>query len=156
MAKRLLDSVDCALLEALMEDGRLTNRSLASRVCVAESTCHARLAALSARGVVKGVHAELDWAAVGLGVQALLLLRTINQAAAAAEARRLARVDGVLRVFVLARDEGLALWAAFPSAVHLRSFIAAELNRSPAVTAVTTHLLSQARRGRPPRLTPQR
>ena len=71
----LLDSVDRALLLELQNDGRLSNKTLAQRVGVAPSTCLARIQRLQNAGVIRGYHAAIDPAAVGRGLQAMLMVR---------------------------------------------------------------------------------
>ncbi|MCP2286061.1 DNA-binding transcriptional regulator, Lrp family [Promicromonospora umidemergens] len=71
----ILDSVDRALIDELQMDGRLSNKVLAQRVGVAPSTCLARTQRLQNAGVIRGYHAEIDPAAVGRGLQAMLMVR---------------------------------------------------------------------------------
>jgi DNA-binding Lrp family transcriptional regulator len=71
----ILDSVDRALLTELQNDGRPSNKVLAQRVGVAPSTCLARTQRLQNAGVIRGYHAEIDPAAVGRGLQAMLMVR---------------------------------------------------------------------------------
>ena len=54
-APPLLDEVDRALVQALVDDGRISNAALARRVGIAESTCVGRVRALRERGVITGV-----------------------------------------------------------------------------------------------------
>ncbi|RPF21743.1 Lrp/AsnC family transcriptional regulator [Myceligenerans xiligouense] len=70
-----LDSVDLAILRELQHDGRLANKALAQRVGVAPSTCLARTQRLQDSGVIRGYRAEIDPAAVGRGLQAVLAVR---------------------------------------------------------------------------------
>jgi DNA-binding Lrp family transcriptional regulator len=71
----ILDSVDRALIDELQKDGRLSNKALAQRVGVAPSTCLARTQRLQNAGVIRGYLAEIDPAAVGRGLQAMLMVR---------------------------------------------------------------------------------
>ena len=67
-----LDAVDLAMLTELERNGRLTNAALAARVGIAESTCTQRLRSLRDRGVIRGFRADIDPAAIGLTLQALI------------------------------------------------------------------------------------
>src|ERR1700734_4395519 len=73
--KPLVDAVDLSLLEVLAEDARITNQRLADQVGVAPSTALARLRSLRDRGVIRGFHAEVDLAALGRPLQALIAVR---------------------------------------------------------------------------------
>ena len=70
-----MDSVDCALLLELQKDARQTNKALAAKVGVAPSTCLERVRELQARGVVTGFRAEIDPAAIGRPMEAILSIQ---------------------------------------------------------------------------------
>ena len=70
-----LDVTDLRILAELEENGRLTNASLAARVGIAESTCVQRVRALRESGVITRFRAEIDPAALGLGIQAVIKVR---------------------------------------------------------------------------------
>ena len=63
-----MDDFDVKLLEALQEDGRLTNFELAERVGLSPSQCSRRRAALEESGTIASYHAHLSAEAVGLDV----------------------------------------------------------------------------------------
>ena len=71
----ILDSIDRVIVAELQNDGRLSNKALAQRVGVAPSTCLARIQRLQSVGVIRGYRAEVDPAAVGRGLQAMLMVR---------------------------------------------------------------------------------
>src|SRR3712207_9348738 len=70
-----LDRVDRAILETLSADARIPNNQLAERVGVAPSTCLARVRALRESSVLRGFHAEIDLAALGRPLQAMIAIR---------------------------------------------------------------------------------
>src|SRR5215216_6009879 len=70
-----LDAVDRAILVALSENARMPNARLAERVGIAPSTCLARVNALRENGVLLGFHAEIDLAALGRPLQAMIAVR---------------------------------------------------------------------------------
>ncbi len=63
-----MDDFDIKLLDALQEDGRLTNFELGERVGLSPSQCSRRRAALEASGAIASYHAQLSAEALGLGV----------------------------------------------------------------------------------------
>lgn len=67
-----LDRTDAALVDALQEDGRRTVKELAAMVSLSTSATHERLRRLFANGVLSGVHAHPDPAALGIGLQAII------------------------------------------------------------------------------------
>jgi DNA-binding Lrp family transcriptional regulator len=76
MAKVIeLDSVDRALLSELQKDARQTNKALAAKVGVSPSTCLERVRELRARGVIRAFRADVDPAAVGRPMEAILSIQ---------------------------------------------------------------------------------
>ena len=72
MALGVLDSVDRALLRELQNDARQTNKALADKVGSGAVHCLERVRELRARGVIRGFRAEVDPAAVGRPMEAIL------------------------------------------------------------------------------------
>lgn len=70
-----LDRIDAELVLALQRNARLSNKDLAAHVGLAPSTCLERVRGLVRRGVLRGFHAEVDPAALGRRVQALVAVR---------------------------------------------------------------------------------
>src|ERR1700710_2704255 len=69
------DEVDLRILRVLADDARIPNNALAERVGIAPSTCLGRVRALRERGVVRGYHADIDPAALGRPIQAMIAVR---------------------------------------------------------------------------------
>lgn len=61
-----MDATDRRILRALARQGRLTNAELAEEVGLSPSPCWTRVRRLEGAGVIKGYHAALDQAALGL------------------------------------------------------------------------------------------
>src|ERR1700690_1163991 len=109
-----IDAVDRAMLELLAEDARITNQRLAESVGVAPSTALARLRSLRERGVIRGFHAEVDLAALGRPLQALIAVRLTVHAREQIEAFTIAvrQLPGVLMVFHLTGVTDYLVWVA--------------------------------------------
>lgn len=71
----LLDAVDLRIVRELLANGRKSNRDVAAAAGVAPSTSLERIRSLQERGVIKGFHADVDLAALGRTVQALIAVR---------------------------------------------------------------------------------
>jgi DNA-binding Lrp family transcriptional regulator len=95
----VLDDVDRALLRHLATDARITNAALAEAVGIAPSTCLSRVRSLRERGVIRGYHADVDAAAVGLGLQAMISVRLQSDARG-----RLGEFLGLVRRLPAVRD----------------------------------------------------
>ena len=94
-----LDDVDRALLRHLAADARTTNAALAEAVGIAPSTCLSRVRSLRERGVIRGYHADVDAAAVGLPLQAMISVRLQSDARG-----RLGEFLGLVRRLPAVRD----------------------------------------------------
>ncbi|WP_336922405.1 Lrp/AsnC family transcriptional regulator [Aquipuribacter sp. SD81] len=144
-----LDDVDRALLEGLRADGRATNASLAALAGIAESTCASRLRALRRAGVVTGSSVDLDAAALGHPLRAVVKVRlgTHDRAHVAAIYDHLVAVPGVLSVLHLAGEDDFLVHVAVPSAERLRDLVLEHVTSHPSVRQVETHLVFEERRG---------
>ncbi len=144
-----LDGTDLAILAGLVEDGRATGAALAARAGVAESTCAVRLRSLVERGVVRRVVADVDPAALGCPLQAVVKVRlgTHDRAHVAAIYDHLVRVPGVLRVLHLAGEDDFLVDVVVQDAQHLRDLVLEHVTGHPAVRQVETHLVFEERRG---------
>ncbi|ANY07585.1 Lrp/AsnC family transcriptional regulator [Pseudonocardia sp. HH130630-07] len=69
-----LDETDRRLLRLLEQDARTPNNALAEAVGIAPSTCLGRIRALRERGVIRGYHADVDPAATGHPLQAMIFV----------------------------------------------------------------------------------
>jgi len=62
------DTIDLAILDALQQDGRITNVALAKKVGLSPTPCVERVKALEAAGVIAGYAARLSAEPLGLGL----------------------------------------------------------------------------------------
>jgi DNA-binding Lrp family transcriptional regulator len=75
MPPAAFDRIDRAIIVELQRDSRIANKELAARVGVAPSTCLERVRRLVTRKVLRGFHAEVDLAAIGRSIQAIIAVR---------------------------------------------------------------------------------
>jgi len=145
----LLDAIDRAILEVLAQDARVTNQRLAEQVGVAPSTALGRVRSLIARGVVKGFHAEVDLAALGRPLQAMIAVRLAVHAREQIESftRRVRELPGVLMVFHLTGVTDYLVWVAASDAQDLREFVVDHLATHPSVAHAETSLIYEHQRG---------
>ena len=81
-----MDDFDLKLLNALQQDGRLTNLELADRIGLSASQCSRRRTALEESGVIEGYHAALANQAVGLDVLVFIQVSLATQSPDSAQA----------------------------------------------------------------------
>ena len=138
-----LDDVDRAIVAALQADGRMPNSELARRAGVAESTCSARLRALRERGVIRGIHADVDLTALGRPIQAMVALRFAGHVRANLEAFRAAVVEvpGVLAAYHVSGATDYLVHVSAESADALRDLVLDELTSRGGVVHAETSLI---------------
>jgi len=144
-----LDEVDRAILRALARDSRQPNSSIAEQVGIAPSTCHGRIAALRERGVIRGFHTEIDLAALGLGLQALIAVRLRSHTRPQIDVfvRDISTLPGVVSVFHVAGVDDYLLHVAMSDSDALRDFVLDHLTSHPAVQHTETSLIFERRYG---------
>ena len=144
-----LDEVDLALLRALDADGRTPNADLAAIAGVAPSTALVRTRALRERRAIRGIHADVDSAAVGRPLQALVAVRLHGHTHAHVDAFRTMAptLPGVLQVFHVAGQDDYLIHVAAAHADALRALILDHITSHPAVRATQTQLVFEHLRG---------
>jgi DNA-binding Lrp family transcriptional regulator len=70
-----MDRIDGQILAALQKNGRLSNKELAAQVGLAPSSCLERFRRLKALNLIRGIHAEIEPTALGIGLQAFISIR---------------------------------------------------------------------------------
>jgi Lrp/AsnC family leucine-responsive transcriptional regulator len=74
-----LDPTDIAILEAMQENGRIAMSELGRRIGLSQPATSERVKRLEERGVISGYGARLDAARLGLGMMAVIRLRTTHE-----------------------------------------------------------------------------
>jgi len=145
-----LDETDQALVRLLEVDGRMSNAMLAREVGIAESTCLVRVRSLRERGVVRGIHADIDPVAVGRPVEAMIAVRFGGHRRANFEefTREVPELPGVLGAFHVSGSIDYYVHVAVPSADALRDFVLDHLTNRPGVLHAETSLIFESLRGR--------
>ncbi|MCF7551637.1 Lrp/AsnC family transcriptional regulator [Pseudonocardia sp. WMMC193] len=144
-----LDELDTAILRELQRDARRTNRDVAAAVGVSPTTALDRTRALRRRGVIRGARLDLDLAAVGRPVQALIAVRVRPPNRQVIETFRnwAVRLPETLGVFVTTGTEDFLLHVAVPDNDALYSLVIDKLTQRPEIADVRTavvyeHLVS--------------
>lgn len=138
-----LDAVDWAILVALQDDARQTNRELAAAVHVSPSTSSERVRGLRATGVIRGYHADIDPAALKRQAQALVAVTIRPPTRKVIEAFRnwASGLSEVAGVFVISGRSDFLLHLAVPDTDGLYAFVIDRLTERPEVADVDTTLV---------------
>ena len=140
---RPLDDIDRRLLRELAADARIPNNALADRAGIAASTCLARVRALREAGIIRGYHADIDPAALGRPIQAMIAVRLQSSARGhiGAFMATIARLPEVLNVFFLGGADDFLVHIAARSTDNLRDFVVVNLSGDPDVALTETNLI---------------
>ncbi|HEV2875206.1 MAG TPA: Lrp/AsnC family transcriptional regulator [Thermoleophilaceae bacterium] len=134
--------MDRWLLRELQNDARQTNKALAGKVGVAPSTCLERIRELRARGVITGFRAEVDPAAIGRPMEAILSLQQRGSHRQATEALLAdgAGLPETVRVMALTGTTDFIIHVAVRDMNHLRDLVWGLIER-PEVGRVQSSLV---------------
>src|SRR5437899_9121526 len=139
----VLDQVDRRILATLADDARIPNNALAEVVGIAPSTCLGRVRALREGGVIRGYHADIDPAALGRPIQAMIAVRLQAHARGHMRdfVRRVAGLPEVLNVFFLGGANDFLVHIAATGTENLRDFVVVNLSSDPDVALTETNLI---------------
>lgn len=141
--KAAMDRIDFAILRALQNDGRLSNKELAAKVGLAPSSCLVRMKRLTEIGVLRGFHADIEPRALGIGLQALISVRLAQHSRELLESFRahaLALPETVALYHLAGRDDFL-VHVAVRDSDHLRDLALDAFTRRREVAHLETSLV---------------
>lgn len=143
-----LDATDFEILRLLQRDARLTNKELAEAVGIAQSTCLERVRALREEGVIRGWHADVDTAALGRGLRAMISVRLRPKTTASVRAfqQEMIAAPEVMAVWTVTGADDFLVEVAAHDVAALRDFVLDHVTgRSEVVDARTSLVYDQVR-----------
>lgn len=145
-----LDQVDRQILAALLDNADHTNKALATRLGLAESTCAYRIRALREAGVITGRRLTLGLKQLGHPLQAIVKVRLGSHDEAHVQSlyTQFADAPGVLQVFHVAGSDDFHLHVAVQDAEALRDLILNYVTVHRVVRQTETQLVFDVRQGR--------
>ncbi len=127
-----LDAKDLAILEALQADGRIALSELGRKVGLSQPAMSERVKRLEERGIIAGYGARLDLRALGLGMTAILRLKTTHEHIRAC-LKQFAEIPQIVEVHRVTGDDCFVLKAIVPAPEDLAVVVDA-IGRFGAVT----------------------
>jgi DNA-binding Lrp family transcriptional regulator len=149
MAPERLDRTDRALVAALQNNARVSNKDLAAHAGLAPSTCLERVRALRARGVLKGFHADVDRGALGRSLEAMVAVRVRPHSRENVDRfwRYVLDLPEVVEVFHVTGADDFLVHVGVADMDGLRNFVLDRLTVRPEVAHVESNLIyAQGRR----------
>ena len=143
MTEIILDSIDHALLDALIDDSTKTNAQLSEIVKLSSSQCSRRRARLEEAGIIVGYGARVDEAALGFGLRAIIRVNLASHGEAAAEsfANFLKRHSEIENAYSVSGDSDYVLMVKAKDLAQFSTFVHKELLPQENVTQVRSEII---------------
>ena len=138
-----LDRIDYEIVRQLRNNARLSNKELAATVGLAPSSCLVRVRGLQRDGILKGFHAEVNPASLGVGLQAMISIRLQRHSKSIVESFRAhtLALPEVRQLYHLAgaNDFLVQVWVRDPE--HLRDLIMTSFTTREEIAHIETGLI---------------
>lgn len=148
MIQSNLSSTEVTLLRLLQKNARQTNKELARAAGIAESTCLERIRSLQLRGIIIGYHAEVDLAALGRTIRALISVRLQPKTTASVRAfvEDVLAAPETLSIDTVTGADDFLLEVAVPDVERLRTFVLEHVTSRSDVADTRTALVYEHHR----------
>ena len=120
--ERELDPTDLSMIEILQQDGRVSVSELGRRVGLSQPAASERLKRLEERGVISGYRAVVDPAAVGLGMMAVIRLRTSHEHIRPC-LKQFSEMPEIIEILRLTGEDCFLLKVLVPTPAHLETIV---------------------------------
>jgi DNA-binding Lrp family transcriptional regulator len=139
----VLNRIDFAILAALQNDARLSNKELAAHVGLAPSSCLERVRRLRASGVLTGFRALVEPRALGIAIQALVFVRLARHARRQVKAFRqhALSLPETVGLYHVAGQHDFIVHVGVRDSNHLRDLAMDAFTSRPEVARIETHLI---------------
>jgi len=141
-----IDRTDFEIIRELRKNARISNKDLAERVGLAASSCLVRLRQLNQVGLIRGYHAEVDLAKLGIQLQALTSVRLNRHARPQVESflAHILKRKEVIRVYHLSGRDDFLVQICVADPQHLREFVLEAFTEREEVDHVETSLIYES------------
>lgn len=138
-----LDAIDWQILQALQEDGRITNIELSQRIGISAPPCLRRVRALEEAGIIERYMAVLKRTALGFDVAAFAMVKLHSQAEADLIAFEKQAQDWAIvrECSMLSGEIDFLLRCVAPDLNSFQSFVIHDLTAARNVESVKTSLV---------------
>jgi len=138
-----LDRIDFDILGLLQKNARMTNKDLAEKVGIAPSTCLERVRRLVDSGTIRGFHADVDPAALGMGLQAIIAVRLKHHMRKMVDSfqEHMTSLPEVQGVFHITGSDDYLVHVAVKDSNHLRDLALDPFTTRPEVDHIQTRLI---------------
>jgi DNA-binding Lrp family transcriptional regulator len=141
------DRIDAEILRLLQNDARLSNKQIAAAVGLAPSSVHDRLKRLWAEGVLTGLHAEVAPQAMGVGLEALLMIELAKHERATVDRfmDEIVEIPEVRSAHLITGRYDLVVHVVARDTRHLKDLALDRFTNRPGVTRIETSIIYETR-----------
>ena len=137
----MIDQTSRVILETLQSDARISNAELGRRVGLAPSAVFERIKKLEERGAVRGYNANIDPAAVDLGLLAFVLVRAEERGGAPRTEAALVAIPEVQEVHHVAGEDCFMLKVRARDTAALNDLLANQIGAIESVRSTKTTIV---------------
>ncbi len=107
----MLDEKDTMILEKLVEDSRRTTKAIARDLDIPRATVHDRIVKMEQKGVIRRYTAVPDYAKLGLGVSAFILVQFEPESGMSQRdtAEEISTIPGIFEVHMISGEYDMLL-----------------------------------------------
>ena len=141
--KNEIDSKDIQILSLLLNNARLSNKEIAAKVEIAQSSTHDRIKKLTQKGYIKGAHIQIDQTKLGLNIEVMLAIKLNKQHRSIIGdfIKKASQFPGVLQIFHMAGNNDFILHVAVKDSDELRGFILDRLSTLDYIQSTETTMV---------------
>ncbi len=148
-----MEELDRRIVSLLAGDGRMSYADLGRQVGLSTSAVHQRVKRLEDRGIITGYSADVDHAAVGLPLTALISVVPFDPAAPDDIPERLHHIPQIVSCWSVAGEENYVLLVRVPRPQELEDLLA-QIRAEGSCSTRTTVVLSTPWEARPASVPP--
>ena len=137
----MIDQTSLVILETLQSDARISNAEIGRRVGLAPSAVFERIKKLEERGAVRGYNANIDPAAVDLGLLAFVLVRADERGGAPRTEADLVAIPEVQEVHHVAGEDCFMLKVRARDTAALNDLLANQIGSLESVRSTKTTIV---------------
>lgn len=138
-----MDQIDHMIVGELQADARITNRALALKTGMAQSSTAARVRDLEDRGVITGYHAAVDLDQLGRPIQAMVFVKLspTDEATIQRFLQTVSSLPETLAAYLISGVEDAIVHLAVTDVDHLRRTVVGQISALDAVADERTSLV---------------
>ena len=142
-----IDRIDAEILGLLQNDGRMSNKQIAAATGLAPSSVHDRLKRLWRDGVLTGAHVDVAPSALGVGLEALLMIELAKHERSTVDRLldEIVDVPEALTAHLITGRYDLVVHVVARDMRHLKDLILDRFTSRPGVTRVETSIIYETR-----------